>query len=347
MSGFMFNIDGGYLEGLCRGFKNNILKQVDYQQLVQCETLEDLKLHLQNTSYGNFMADETGSLTVSAIDENLRQTLLVEFRYMRNQAVGSLAMFLDYIMYSYMIDNTILLITGVLHDHPASELISKCHPLGNFEQMETISAAFSSSELYHAILIDTPLAPFVPDNLSEGNLNEQSIEITRNTMHKKYLEAFYKLCKRLGGSTANVMCEILAFEADRRAIIITINAFGTGLSKEDRAKLYPCCGRLNPDGLSALANATDYEQVKAIASFYPEYADLFDDPKSSVESTLEERFFESETLLHERSFMQQFHYGVFYSYLKLKEQEFRNIVWIAECIAQKNRTRIENYICIR
>lgn len=40
MSGFMFNIDGGYLEGLCRGFKCGILRQADYLNLVQCETLE-------------------------------------------------------------------------------------------------------------------------------------------------------------------------------------------------------------------------------------------------------------------------------------------------------------------
>lgn len=40
MTGFMFNIDSGYLEGLCRGFKCGILKQSDYLNLVQCETLE-------------------------------------------------------------------------------------------------------------------------------------------------------------------------------------------------------------------------------------------------------------------------------------------------------------------
>lgn len=28
MKGHIFNIDNGYLEGLCRGFKNGILKQV-------------------------------------------------------------------------------------------------------------------------------------------------------------------------------------------------------------------------------------------------------------------------------------------------------------------------------
>lgn len=58
------------------------------------------------------------------------------------------------------------------------------------------------------------------------------------------------------------------FEADRRAFIITVNSFGTELSKEDRAKLYPTCGRLYPDGLAALARADDPENVKQVAEFY-------------------------------------------------------------------------------
>ena len=59
--------------------------------------------------------------------------------------------------YSYMIDNIILLITGTLHQRAISELLPKCHPLGSFEQMASISIASTPAELYNAVLVDTPL----------------------------------------------------------------------------------------------------------------------------------------------------------------------------------------------
>lgn len=245
------------MEGLCRGFKCGILKQSDYLNLVQCETLEgklraavessclrnssrpshvirllssygcsfivflpspshlpaDLKLHLQGTDYGQFLANEPSPLSVSTIDDKLREKLVIEFQHLRNHAVEPLSTFLDFITYSYMIDNIILLITGTLHQRPINELIPKCHPLGSFEQMEAIHVAATPAELYNAVLVDTPLAPFFVDCISEQDLDEMNIEIIRNTLYKAYLEAFYEFCKKIGGTTADVMCEILAVSA--------------------------------------------------------------------------------------------------------------------------------------
>ena len=35
--------------------------------------------------------------------------------------------------------------------------VTKCHPLGSFEQMEAIHVAATPAELYNAVLVDTPL----------------------------------------------------------------------------------------------------------------------------------------------------------------------------------------------
>ena len=66
----------------------------------------------QSTDYGNFLANES-SLQVSVIDEKIREKFVVEFQHLRNHASGPLATFLDYITYGYMIDNIVLLITGI------------------------------------------------------------------------------------------------------------------------------------------------------------------------------------------------------------------------------------------
>lgn len=59
----------------------------------------DLKLHLQSTDYGNFLANEASPLQVSVIDDKLREKLVIEFQHMRNHAVEPLATFMDYITY--------------------------------------------------------------------------------------------------------------------------------------------------------------------------------------------------------------------------------------------------------
>lgn len=163
------------------------------------------------------------------------------------------------------------------------------------------------------------------------------------------------------------MSRILAFEADRRNINITINSFGTELSKEQRARLFPAIGRLFPEGNNQLARADEIEQVRAACESVSEYRAFFDSSTGGggggqvngstahllgeyegggLGAELEDRFFVYEVHLNKQAFLQQFQYGVFYSYLKLKEQEIRSLTWIAECIAQDARDRIHDFIPI-
>ena len=273
-----------------------------------------------------------------------------------------------------MIDNVVLLITGTLHERDTHELLERCHPLGVFDTMPALCVATNVEELYQSVLVETPLgecgimehelyvypycnaAPYFRNCLSATDLDDLHIEIIRNTVYKAYLEDFYDFVGTLGSPTSYVMQTILAFEADRRTINITINSFDTELTKEQRAKLFPAIGRLFPEGNNTLAKADDLEQVRLACDNISEYRTFFDSSASTqahndvgdlgVAAQLEDRFFRMEVHLNKQAFMQQFQYGVFYSYMKLKEQEIRNVTWIAECIAQDARDRIQDFIPI-
>ncbi|EHK99750.1 putative V-type proton ATPase subunit d [Glarea lozoyensis 74030] len=327
MEGLFFNANNGYIEGIVRGYRNGLLTSNNYNNLVQCETID-------------------------------------EFRYVRANAVGSLAKFMDYLTYGYMIDNVALLITGTLHERDTRELLDRCHPLGWFETMPVLCVATNIEELYNSVLIETPLAPYFKGSLSHQDLDELNIEIVRNTLYKNYLEDFHNFVntdsEMAGTPTAEVMTEILEFEADRRAINITLNSFGTELSKADRKKLYPAFGRLYPEGSFMLSRADDIEGVRLAVEGVNDYKTYFDQAGMGQSSgpgnmsggsgsdgkSLEDLFYQKEMEISKGAFTRQFTFAIVYAWVKLREQEIRNITWIAECIAQNQKERIGNYISV-
>jgi len=121
------------------------------------------------------------------------------------------------------------------------------------------------AELYETVLVDTPVGPYFQRYLEQAAarvesasevrnvLEEVQIEILKNSLMKLYLEDFYTFCEKMGGDTAEVMCALLRAKADRYAISITLNSFGTPLNdptmrETDRKKLYPSIGELYPQG---------------------------------------------------------------------------------------------------
>jgi hypothetical protein len=50
-----FNIHDGFLEAIVRGNRSGLLTAADYNNLCQCETLDDIKMHLTATEYGPYL----------------------------------------------------------------------------------------------------------------------------------------------------------------------------------------------------------------------------------------------------------------------------------------------------
>ncbi|KAK0584481.1 hypothetical protein LWI29_013977 [Acer saccharum] len=339
-----FNIHGGYLEAIVRGHRSSLLTAADYNNLCQCETLDDIKMHLSATEYGPYLQNEPSPLHTTTIVEKCTLKLVDEYKHMLCQATEPMSTFLEYITYGHMIDNVVLIVTGTLHERDVQELLEKCHPLGMFDSIATLAVAQNMRELYRLVLVDTPLAPYFSECITSEDLDDMNIEIMRNTLYKAYLEDFYKFCQKLGGATQEIMSNLLAFEADRRAVNITINSIGTELTRDDRRKLYSNFGLLFPYGHEELAVCEDIDQVRAVMEKYPPYQSIFSKLSYGESQMLDKAFYEEEVKRLCLAFEQQFHYGVFFAYMRLREQEIRNLMWISECVAQNQKSRVHDSV---
>ncbi|KAL3692335.1 hypothetical protein R1sor_005986 [Riccia sorocarpa] len=335
-----FNVHGGFLEAIVRGYRAGLLTAADYNNLCQCETIEDIKMHLSATDYGPYLANEPSPLRTATLVERCTQKLVEDYSFMLTQSAEPLTTFLEYITYGHMIDNVVLIVTGTLHERDVHELLEKCHPLGMFDSIASLAVAQNMRDLYRLVLVDTPLAPYFSECITTEDLDDMNIEIMRNTLYKAYLEDFYKFCKSLGGATAELMSELLAFEADWRAVNITVNSMGTELTRDDRRKLYSNFGLLFPYAHEELAVCEDFDTVRGVVEKYPPYQAIFAKLSFGESQMLDKAFFEEEVKRLILTFEQQFHFAVFFAYIRLREQEIRNLMWIAECVAQNQKGRI-------
>lgn len=349
-----YNVRDGYLEGLVHGYRNGLLRAEDYANLCQCDSLEDMKLHLSGTDYGNFLQNESGGLNVRVITEAALDKLVTEFNDLRTNANGMLSSFLDFVSYEYMIANVLKLITGARNGRETLELMYKCHPLGLFDSIGALTSATSIDDMYESVLVDSPIGRFFT-RTDKRDFDEFSMEYIRSLLYKNWLEQFYDLAtQQIGGDTSEVMANILEFEADRTVITITRNTYGVKeLGKDERMKLYPNLGQL-VDIHDELAAVDDDDQLKDILKPYVTIYDMFIDAQTggasasgaSPPKSLEGRFLQASVDNNKDAFSQQFQFGIFYSYVKLKEQEINNLMWIAECINQGMKHRINEYVTI-
>jgi len=376
----LFNVNHGFTEAIARGLRSGFLTPDDYRRIGQCDTLEDVRSALEETDYGSFLQDEPSPILVSTISKKCYEKLADEFRFLKAQTVEPLTTFMDFIAREKMIDNVVMIIQGALNNKPPKEIEEKMHPLGDFEGMKVImSESFDVQggfdDVYRIFLVDTPIGKYFEAYLLEAGrekdelakpqdaasagsiLTKQDLEIMKASLKKAWLEDFHDYCQGQGGTTAEVMGHLLRTEADFRVLLVSLNALGTDMSTEsnlqERNTLYPNFGYLYPEGTTALRKAWSDSTVRSAIEPYQQYLKLYDEVKTFYDKesgsdrgykSIEDLIYEENVKMYEMAFEQQYHYGVFFSWIKLREQEIRNIRWICNMIVLNTKDHIDDTI---
>ena len=302
---------------------------------------------------------EPRDISVNTIKNKLRQKLADEIAFFEGNAVAPLDKFLQIIRCKYMIDNVVNIIEGLKNKVDAASLEANADPLGLFPEMKTIKVeAEDFGSLYATVLIDTAIGPyfikFIDDSVKElktsqdiqNFFKETKPEILRTSLKKIWLEEFIAFSETLNSTSRVCLLNILNVEADFRTIQVVYNSL-TESQRSNRVMLRKSVvspfGTLYPDFMRQLIDADTLEVIRSVLSVSPAYRKLVQhapDPQKMDEfnvnsKSFEDFLFEEECKLYSRVWDTQCNFAVFYSYIKLKEQEIRNLVWIGEMITRK------------
>ena len=136
----LWNMEDGFVDAMVRGWRSTFLTDGEYTNLKEGgrrgkdggkEDFEDMRLALQETDYGAFLAGDA-ALDPKLIGLRATGKWVRELRYARASATGALARFLDFVAYEYMIDNILDLIKAATSSQTvdAQAVVGGCHPLG-------------------------------------------------------------------------------------------------------------------------------------------------------------------------------------------------------------------------
>lgn len=270
--------------------------------------------------------------------------------------------FIQFIRVKYMLENVLMMIEGLKCGISSERLQASVDPIGDFKLLSAVELSNKLDSLYQTVLIDSPVGPYFYKYLEQKNMGnndnkegmkhfsdmqnyfkEETPELVRSSLNRIWLEEFYAHCTSNLNEISRINMEILLkLEADFQTIQVVYSSLDDSNEEKEsnRSLLCPSLGNLYPLYFYKLKRCKSIEDLKAVIKAFPVYKRILTDIKEpsmmDVEGSksLEDAMYRELAKAYSISFDEQSNLSNFYAYVMLKEQEIRNIVWMAEMISR-------------
>lgn len=311
-------IDTDFIVSDISGRFNHLLKKQDYASLSQCKTLEDFIIKLNH--YFPFITEDM-TFTVRSLRAKLYDNINKELDEFKDRNIHFLEYLLEY--------NKIKAFFGALEDSLNNKTGNKTNLDTNKTNLNTneiselkgLSGCKSLKEAIYLYIKGSNLEKYF-------NFEDQDDLQKAECMVLKQHHDYYSMLSQK--TDMKYFKEIMEVEGDRQIYEVCVN----GKMLKDKLRYFASVSSISESQKIKLSKCQDENEIKEMLRKF--MCPKADNPLDFIISRQNNIYYEA--------FKQYNDLSCIYCYFRLKEQEMRNVLWIAECILQECYKSINEYI---
>lgn len=319
----------GYIISEINGKREEMLREEDYNALKRCDSLEEMAIKLSRRYHG---LSEGIAYTKPELKKRLLETLKADFDHYHDVEDKGIRTILNYYMDFHKIQNFFYLLQCKLQDPSLERSFDKIE-IGDFSALRTIKFSNDMDDVQRYCMENSFLKKFEQRVRFKKEFAANNFQVLQTLFFKFHIEEAYRSLN----DDMDHMREILRLEGDRQIIEVAANTLG---SKEvvgcKRMELFPDVHSMDLRTRELLSHVEGLEDMKAILS-----------TRYDFDTDISNALIRAELGKYRESFSMYGDLSCVYSYFRMKEQEIKNILWIAECIIQNRRDAMDHLFVVQ